>query len=241
MSIEATNDPISELQADASPEDARILAAALVRSGQLDIEAANKHLAARGAVPLAQGTLEQIKAEKTRLMQDHNFRLWTQNGDPDPDALRALNELNARIAKANGQMTDSPAAPASAYRFDTASRPEFRGMSDKEIMDTDADITNWAQSLRLSPSVAAGLVSAARDADARPVEQREAFASEQEQLFARVVGHDYEARVEAATKLLREVSGRQKIDLKSLIRTAGAETAVTLLHQAEHLAAMQKR
>lgn len=98
----------------------------------------------------------------------------------------------------------------------------------------------WAQSLRLSPSVAAELVSAARDADARPAEQREARGIEQEQLFARAVGEDYEARVEAATQLLREVSGRQRIDLKNLIRTAGAETAVTLLHQAEYLATMRK-
>lgn len=240
MSIEAINDPISELQAEASPEDAREIAAALVRSGQMNITDANRHLANRGAVPLVEGSLEQIKSEKARLMNDYNFRKWTQNGDPDPDAVRSLTELNAKIARANGQLTDRPAEPASAYRFDTGSRPEFRDVPDAEILKTDQDATLWAQSLQLSPSVAAELVSAARDADARPVEQREAWGSEQERLFARVVGPDYEARVEAATQVLREVSGRQKIDLTNLIRTAGAETAVTLLHQAEHLAAARK-
>ena len=203
MSIEATNDPISELQADASTEDAREIAAALVRSGHMSTADANKHLAARGAVPLTEGSLEQIKAEKARLMQDHNFRKWTQDGDPDPDAVHMLAELNARISKANGKLTDRPAEPASAYRFDTGSRPEFRDVPDAEILKTDEDATLWAQSLELSPSVAAELVSAARDADARPVEQREAWGNEQEQLFARVVGQDYEARVEAATRILR--------------------------------------
>ena len=230
---EDTN-PISEF-GPSGPEQAREIAASLVRNNQLSVADANRHLAAHNATPLAEGSLEIARAERACLMADHDFTARYLRGDPDAQA--KLNGLDAKIARGGPEkLTSRNTPPADQYKFDTASR--YNGaLSDQAVMDIDRDATAWATDLKLSPALASTLVSLARDADNVP--DREAFGREQEQLFARVIGPNSEARLAAAQKVLDQTS-THKVNLAGLVKSAGAEAAIQLIHHAEHLATTRK-
>jgi hypothetical protein len=82
-------------------------------------------------------------------------------------------------------------------------------------------------------------VSLARDADKVPAHQREEWQTKQQFVFERILGANCAERIAAATKALREASGRpmELMDIKN----AGAEAAMNLLFHAEHLAYSERR
>lgn len=226
--------PISEFN-PSNPDQAREIAASLVRNHQITVEDANKHLEAHKAPPLQVNSIELAKGEKARLMGDSDFTAKYLRGDPD--AVKRLTDLDIRISRGGPErLTDRDAAPADQYHFDTAARYQGQ-LQDKEIMKLDGDFTTWATDLKLDPALASAVVSLAYDTDR--VTDKEAFASDQQALFDRVMGgpEAAKAKMAAAQKILDATSGNQKVNLESLVKTGGAEVVVHLINHATALAA----
>jgi hypothetical protein len=230
------SDPIAGFN-PSSPDDAREIGAALVRSGNLTVEQANAHLASRGATPLQPNSLEFAPAERERLYLDRQFVAKYLAGDVE--AQTKLNSLVLRIEQGDSaaKVDDRDPQPGD-YSFNTGY--QFRDAPESSVQKYNDGLATFAASLKLTPEHAKAigdmhLEAAAREARQKP-EEREAYGREQEQLFARTLGPDGLARAQAAQDTLRQVSGRN-LDLAAIVRSNGAELAINLIFQAEHLKA----
>src|SRR5262249_38962639 len=100
--------PLADLPAAMAEENVREYGAALVRNG-MAVDDVNRHLAARGAAPLARDSLEMAEFKRDQLTSNPALAERYLRGDPD--AIAHLNLLDVRIAKGGGKLMDRDTAP----------------------------------------------------------------------------------------------------------------------------------
>jgi len=237
MTDQIVSNPFADMSPDVPQETVRDYAAALVRNG-MSVDEVNRHLAARNVAPLASNSLEMAEFKRERLMNDPGFTERYLNSDPSASA--ELLALDLRIAKGGLKLTDRGPSP-SDYSFPIASRLPDAPVAD--VQKYHDELASFAADLKLPADLAKSLVDSHLDAAAREgrmtEDQREDYGREQTQAFRTALGTDADARIKAAQDVLNRVSGRQ-VDLSKIVKSNGADVAIALLFQAEHLAATRK-
>jgi hypothetical protein len=210
----------------------REYAAALVRNGVLDVEGANRQLAARQVPLLNVDAVDLVQQRHDRLVADPEFGRKYLAGDPD--AVRQLTALQLRLMQGGQKLADSGLTPQSYDLTGTVAR--LSGLSDTALRDYDASLRNWAADLQLPPETAKTLAQMHLDAAQREstttADQFAAYGAQQMRDLAAVCP-DFEARAAAATKGLDKTP-----NLIAVAKSNGAELALHLLH---HFEALPKR
>jgi hypothetical protein len=232
------SDPLAAAGPDASEESLRSYAAALVRNG-LNVDDANKHLAARKAAPLAANSSELAVQTKDRLMGDSEFVAKYLRGEPD--AVARLTALDLKIAKGGGSLTDRDLAPAD---YDLAS-VDYRapGVPTEQVQEFKTEFGKLAAELKLPQEHANALVHAHMDAVAQMARmddtEREVWGSQQTAILESALGTDADKQITAAEAMLQRARGF-KMDLRRIVASNGAAVALQLIFSAQHLQAMRR-
>ena len=97
-----------------------------------------------------------------------------------------------------------------------------------------------AADLRLSPSITRDLIEEHMNArvayDGVTQAERQQWGDREQRKYESIIGLDFASRAEAASQVLKQVSGRT-VDVANLARTNGAIVATNILLRAERLAA----
>jgi hypothetical protein len=238
MTDELTFDPLADLPVEMPQDNVREYGAALVRNG-MSVDDVNRHLTARGAAPLKADSLEMATFKRDQLLADPVFADRCLRGEPG--ATSQIHMLDVRIAKGGGgNLTDRDPAPAD-YDLHVASH-----MADApiEAVQTYNDgLAKLASDLKLPEANAKALVAshftAAKALAGMTDDERASYGQEQTRVLHSALGADAETRMKAASAVLSKVSGRS-LDLSKIVQSNGADTALTLLHQAEYLIATKR-
>jgi hypothetical protein len=237
--VDFGSDPLAAAGPDASEASLREYAAALVRNG-MNVDEANKHLAARKAAPLAAGASELAVQTKERLIGDSEFVAKYLRGDPD--AVARLTALDLKITNGGGNLTDRDLAPTD---YDLAS-VDYRLPSNApadEVKEFKTEFGKLASNLKLAPEHANALVHAHRDAveqTARMDEaEREGWGHNQTAILESALGADADKQIAAAEATLQKARG-SRMDLRKIVASNGASVALQLIQQAQHLQAMTR-
>jgi len=230
--------PLADLPAEMPQDNVREYGAALVRNG-MSVDEVNKHLSARGAAPLKADSQEMAESKRDRLLADSAFADRYLRGDPE--AVTQVHMLDVRIAKGSGgKLTDRDPAPGD-YNLKVA--PHMPDASDEAILQYNDGLASLASALKLPEANAQALVEshfkAANKLGAMTEDERASYGQAQTRDLQNALGPDAEARMKAASSVLSRVSGRN-LDLAKIVQSNGAETALTLLHQAEYLVATKR-
>ena len=237
MTDEIASNPFADMSPDVPQETVRDYAAALVKNG-MSVDEINRHLSARNTAPLVTDSLDMAAAAKERLINDPAFSERYLRGDPG--AVAEMTALDLRIARGGSKLTDREPQP-SDYSFPIGGR--FPDAPVADVQKYHDELASFAADLELPADIAKSLVDSHLDAAAREgrmtEDQREYYGREQTQAFRSALGTDADARIKAAQDVLNRVSGRQ-VDLSKIVKSNGADVAIALLFQAEHLAATRK-
>ena len=229
--------PFADIGADVPADDVRNFAAGLARNG-MPVADINGHLTARGVAPLVADSVEMAEQQRTDLLNDHNFVRRYQEGDPA--AISKLTLLDLRISKGGARLTDRDPV-AGDYRFQIAHR--FDGAPDSKVEAYHGELATLSADLKLRPDLAKSFADLHLDAAARSArmlpEELGPYGEEQTEQLARVLGPDADQRMKVASELLSKTSGRP-LDISRIAASNGAEAALVLIHQAEHLARARK-
>ncbi len=233
MTDDMNFNPLADLPAEMPQDNVREYGAALVRNG-MSVDEVNRHLSSRGAAPLKADSLEMATFKRDQLLADPEFADRYLRGEPNATA--QVHMLDVRIAKGGGgKLTDRDPAPAD-YDLHVASHMEDAPI---EAVQTYNDgLAKLASDLKLPEPNAKALVAshftAAKALAGMTDDERASYGQEQAGVLQSALGPDAKARMKAASAVLSKVSGRS-LDLSKIVQSNGADTALTLLHQAEYL------
>jgi hypothetical protein len=228
-------DPLTAAGSEANEQDLREYAAALVRNG-MSVGEANKHLTARKAAPLAANASELAVQSKERLLGDEEFVARYMRGDAD--AVAQLTALDLKISRGDSKLTDRELAPAD-YDFSAADY-RLAGNAPEDVQSFKGDFAALSAGLKLSQDHATALLNSHRDAveiTGRMSEvEREVWGRDQAAVINAALGADADKQIADAEATLQKARGG-KMDLKAIVKTNGANVALQLIQQAQHLRA----
>ncbi len=227
---------LSALSPSATADDARELAAELVRSGG-DVNALNAELTKRGAATLTANSLDMAELARDRLMRDPKFLERFNTGDPS--AVDQVNAAALRISQAKGKLMDRPPVE-SEYDFNAAMhRANASGAhTSEDISELSAAFPEWAHGLQLPKDTASALAAehvafVARASDMTE-EQADELGDRETAILHRSLGETAETQIKEASVILTRVLKRN-IDLAQVVKTNGANVAMRLLFHAQDL------
>ncbi|HEX3944383.1 MAG TPA: hypothetical protein VHW69_09880 [Rhizomicrobium sp.] len=226
--------PVADLPGGIPDADAREYGAALVRNG-MNVDDINRSLASRGVAPLVRDSLEMAEFSRDRLFKDAQFMERFANGDPE--AVNQLHLLDVRIAQGGGKLTDHDPSPED---YDLRVAFVVPNADPDGIRDYCEGFSKLAAALKLPPEIAQSLAAMQLDGwisrENMTAGQRDDFASAQTAMLHNLLGADAEAQIKEASRFLTEVTGT-RFDIAESVELNGADIALTLMHQAQHLKA----
>jgi len=226
--------PLADLPADTPEDNAREYGAALARNGG-DLNAINSALTKRNAAPLNANSAELAELARDRLLRDEAFVKRYHDGDPA--AIDQLDAADMKVARANGKLTDRPLR-ADEYRLHIG--PQLETYDEEGALEYESELAKFCADLNLDQVSAKALAQdhvAVVDKLERLGDDETAiedWSRQQDADFRAVLGADADAKMKEASAILSRVSGRS-LNLADIVRSNGAEIALTLYQKAEAL------